>query len=175
MNKIYRVIWSKVKNCYVVVSEIAKTHSKGGSTVQRVPTVGTVLITMLMASVMNLGISAPVWAEPPATGANFYGVNATDSEPTNVNGEGAIGAHAIAAGENAKAAGDQAISIGYGANANNIESIAEFPAVIPNELYKNIRKFDESGAPDGTYYDKKSWNDLTDEQKKIISQGNRRT
>ena len=24
MNKIYRVIWSKVRNCYVVVSEFAK-------------------------------------------------------------------------------------------------------------------------------------------------------
>ncbi|OBZ32931.1 ESPR-type extended signal peptide-containing protein [Megasphaera sp. DISK 18] len=28
MNKIYKVVWSKVKNCYVVVSEIAKSHSK---------------------------------------------------------------------------------------------------------------------------------------------------
>ena len=28
MNRIYKVIWSKVKNCYIVVSEIAKSHSK---------------------------------------------------------------------------------------------------------------------------------------------------
>lgn len=31
MNKIYKVIWSKVKACYVVVSELAKRHSKGKS------------------------------------------------------------------------------------------------------------------------------------------------
>ena len=28
MNKIYKVIWSKVKNCYVVVSELAKSRTK---------------------------------------------------------------------------------------------------------------------------------------------------
>lgn len=29
MNKIYKVIYSKVRNCYVVVSELAKNHSRG--------------------------------------------------------------------------------------------------------------------------------------------------
>ena len=28
MNKIYKVIWSKAKNCYVVVSELAKRNGK---------------------------------------------------------------------------------------------------------------------------------------------------
>ena len=31
MNRIYKVIWSKVKNCYVVASELAKSHTKGCS------------------------------------------------------------------------------------------------------------------------------------------------
>ena len=31
MNNIYKVIWSKAKNCYVVVSEIAKSHTKSAS------------------------------------------------------------------------------------------------------------------------------------------------
>ena len=31
MNKIYKVIWSKTRNCYVVASELAKRHTKGGS------------------------------------------------------------------------------------------------------------------------------------------------
>ena len=31
MNRIYKLIWSKVKNCYVVASELAKSHSKGCS------------------------------------------------------------------------------------------------------------------------------------------------
>ena len=29
MNKIYKVVWSKVKHCYLVTSELAKRHSKG--------------------------------------------------------------------------------------------------------------------------------------------------
>ena len=33
MNKIYKLIWSKVKNCWVVVSEITKTHSKNPSVI----------------------------------------------------------------------------------------------------------------------------------------------
>lgn len=28
MNKIYKVIWSRVRNCYVVVSELAKRAGK---------------------------------------------------------------------------------------------------------------------------------------------------
>ena len=29
MNKIYKVVWSKVKHCYVVTSELAKRQTKG--------------------------------------------------------------------------------------------------------------------------------------------------
>ena len=32
MNRIYQVVWSKAKNCYTVVSEIAKRHGKGNRT-----------------------------------------------------------------------------------------------------------------------------------------------
>ena len=28
MNKIYKLVWSNVKHCYVVVSDLAKSHSK---------------------------------------------------------------------------------------------------------------------------------------------------
>lgn len=35
MNKIYKIVWSKVKNTYVVVSEVAKSHSKAVSSRQR--------------------------------------------------------------------------------------------------------------------------------------------
>ena len=31
MNNIYKVIWSKAKNCYVVASEIARSHTKSAS------------------------------------------------------------------------------------------------------------------------------------------------
>lgn len=32
MNRIYKVVWSKAKNCYTVVSEIVKRHGKGNRT-----------------------------------------------------------------------------------------------------------------------------------------------
>ena len=79
MNKIYRVIWSKVKNCYVVVSEIAKAHSKGSSAVRRVPRMGAVLTTMLLASVLSFGISAPVWADDPVTSVIISGYAGDDT------------------------------------------------------------------------------------------------
>lgn len=31
MNRIYKVVWSQVKNCYTVVSEIANSHIRGGN------------------------------------------------------------------------------------------------------------------------------------------------
>lgn len=31
MNNIYKVIWSKAKNCYVVASEIARSHTKSAT------------------------------------------------------------------------------------------------------------------------------------------------
>ena len=31
MNKIYKVVWNKARNCYVVASEFAKNHQTGGS------------------------------------------------------------------------------------------------------------------------------------------------
>ena len=37
MNKIYKVIWSKVKNSYVVVSEIARNHGKEHSSRKNIP------------------------------------------------------------------------------------------------------------------------------------------
>ena len=36
MNKIYKLIWSKVRNCYVAVSEIAKRNGKVGDEVELV-------------------------------------------------------------------------------------------------------------------------------------------
>lgn len=31
MNKVYKVVWNKARNCYVVASEFAKSHTKSHS------------------------------------------------------------------------------------------------------------------------------------------------
>ena len=50
MNRIYKLIWSKVKNCYVVTSELAKSHTKGcsGKRVARLLAVGAVVAGVMM-------------------------------------------------------------------------------------------------------------------------------
>ena len=55
MNKIYKVVWSKVKNCYVVVSEIAKSHSKPVSSGSRqYVSAAAVLAAFAVLSVANV-------------------------------------------------------------------------------------------------------------------------
>lgn len=53
MNKIYKVIYSKVRNCYVVVSELAKNNGKGTS---RGAVVGSPKRTSLLAAVLAAGV-----------------------------------------------------------------------------------------------------------------------
>ena len=53
MNKIYKVIYSKVRNCYVVVSELAKNNGKGTS---RGAVVGSRKGTSLLAAVLAAGV-----------------------------------------------------------------------------------------------------------------------
>ena len=50
MNRIYKLIWSKVKNCYVVTSELAKSHTKGcsGKRVARLLAVGAVVAGLML-------------------------------------------------------------------------------------------------------------------------------
>lgn len=51
MNNIYKVIWSKAKNCYVVVSEIARSHTKSATGSEKI---GGVTRRSLLASLMAL-------------------------------------------------------------------------------------------------------------------------
>ncbi len=59
MNRIYRVIWSRVKHCYVVVSEMAnsRTKSNGSHVVKK-----TALATMVLAGLSFSGMGMPSYA-----------------------------------------------------------------------------------------------------------------
>ncbi|WP_444319081.1 ESPR-type extended signal peptide-containing protein [Megasphaera massiliensis] len=59
MNKIYRVIWSRAKHCYVVVSEMAKnrTKSHGSHVVKK-----TALATMVLVGLSLSGMGMPSYA-----------------------------------------------------------------------------------------------------------------
>ena len=60
MNRIYKIIWSKMKNCYVVVSEFAKRNSK--STVNSGFSVTRNILAGAVVLGLTAGVCAPVWA-----------------------------------------------------------------------------------------------------------------
>ena len=61
MNKVFKVIWSKARNAYVVVSEIAKNHGSKSCSTKK-------LLTMLIATgVMTCASMAPAMADNPAS------------------------------------------------------------------------------------------------------------
>ena len=61
MNKIYKVVWSKVKHCYVVTSELAKRQTKGCG----VRSLRTAAVTMGVAAAL-LGAGHPLFGMPVA-------------------------------------------------------------------------------------------------------------
>ncbi len=70
MNRIYKVVWSKTKNCYTVVSEIAKRHGKRN----RARTCATALLAAL-ALTGFMGMSEAQAADVNATRVNASVVN----------------------------------------------------------------------------------------------------
>ncbi len=70
MNRIYKVVWSKAKNCYTVVSEIAKRHGKGN----RARTCAAAfLAAFALTGVMGM-------SEVQALDANIYNVNTLNAK-----------------------------------------------------------------------------------------------
>ena len=116
LNHIYKVIWSKTKKAWVVVSEIAKRDGK--SSVKSVVTslAGKSVAAVMVAMVMCGGVASANTVY--GTGATASGSNSTAiGDNANANsGATAIGAYSIA-----NSAG--AISIG-GSNATGIYSLA---------------------------------------------------
>ena len=85
MNRIYKVIWSKTKHCYVVVSELAKRHTKGGSAGGCRMMTARVLSTLLLGAYLVGGYSLPsAWAdgESQDVGARTEGITRTSTDET---------------------------------------------------------------------------------------------
>ena len=80
MNKVYKVIWSKARNCYMVVSELAKRNGKNTSATttdkRRKLTAGIAMAAMALT--LNLGTVGTVEAAPGfegGQGAKAFGEN----------------------------------------------------------------------------------------------------
>ena len=72
MNKIFKVIWSKSRNCYVVASELAKGHTKASSTGDKTRRLALAAITALIllpVGGFSYAADATIMVEPVGTGA----------------------------------------------------------------------------------------------------------
>ena len=76
MNNIYKVIWSKAKNCYVVASEIAKSHTKSASGSEKMGGYGKKALLALAAAsaifcggFVNVGAADTVHVDESSTPA----------------------------------------------------------------------------------------------------------
>lgn len=103
MNKIYKVVWSKVKNCYVVVSEVAKANGKSGVKTIAAVTAAAILVsggTALAADYTIGGTYDSISSFKTDTGfnaltdkkwyCNYYPVNDKPGEANHVTTDAAI-------------------------------------------------------------------------------------
>ena len=112
MNRVYKIVWSKAKNAYVVTSELAKNHTKNAS--------GKMVKAALAAAV--------------GMGALMGGYAADAAPATNPPGDGpgiAIGTgsssqkvDSTAVGKNAKTTGERALAVGYNSIADADSAMA---------------------------------------------------
>ena len=131
MNRIYKIIWSRVKHCYVVVSEITKSAGKGISAVS-----GHSLCALVCALALT-GCLVPGMAEASfnaGTGSSAYSADSIavgDDAQTTKQYTVALGSrtrateiYAIAMGDQAKATGQGATAIGSLSLSTALHSLA---------------------------------------------------
>ena len=112
MNKIYKVIYSKVRNCYVVVSELAKNNGKGTS---RGAVVGSPKRTSLLAAVLAAGVMA--FGALPGIAAAADPAIVTDAKGNIVSTDAKIKDQISEDPGSFPQGGGQSIAIGKGATA----------------------------------------------------------
>ena len=135
MNKIYKVVWNKARNCYVVASEFAKNHSTSSVTKKKVS------IAAILTAGMLSGFSPMVSGAANTTGGSsdivIYGDKNTVSSSNSVtlgNGISSFGGANVAIGFQSKAgnqanpkgpnAANGATAVGTGSQATNYRATA---------------------------------------------------
>ena len=111
MNQVHKVIWSRVKNCYIVVSEITKRVGRDNkASVTGIRPLRALLCAMVIAGCM-LPADADAWS-----GLIHAGTGATASGDSSIAygyGAKAKKPHAVAQGTEAEADGVYALAFGY--------------------------------------------------------------
>ena len=136
MNQIYKVIWSRVKHCYVVVSEVAGRCGKNGAVYEK----KSLSFHAFLCALALTGCLMPGVAEANTqygSGAAATGSGSTAiGDSTKATGSNAVavgpltkadGVNSLAAGYDAKtdAASENSIAIGRGAHAGGQKRVGE--------------------------------------------------
>ena len=140
MNKIFKVVWSKTKECYVVVSEVAKNNGGKKKALASVLAglaimgAGAQMGTPVQAGANNGGNAVNLWADKKLDGsantANTVGANSVAVGNNLVAGSasttptGRLGGSAIAIGVDSQAKDDRNIAIGYNNTTEGQDSVA---------------------------------------------------
>ena len=106
MNKIFKVVWSKSKECYVVVSELAKNNSGKKKIV-----VAGIFAALAMT---NANVALAVNEVPTSTGGASVAFG---------NGATVTGANAVGLGSNASVTGANAVGLGISASVTGANAV----------------------------------------------------
>ena len=137
MNKIFKVVWSKSKECYVVVSEVAKNNG-GKKKVLASVLAGLAMVgagaagTPVQAGSNTNGNNINVWSNQRVDTPVAGGPGVTNTNTQNAAGDNSVtigqqlttGTGAVAVGRLSTAAGDRAVAIGENVNAKKEDTIS---------------------------------------------------
>ena len=164
MNKIYKLVWSKVRNTWVVASEIAKGHGKSSSSEGNGKLLKSLVLTALLGSFMAAGTSPVAAALTPEQQAVYDAVMAQLKASGKVELGGKTGTNTgvaigslseapnqgtVAIGESAK--GEfQSVAIGQDAQARWVD---DTPNVSGNNIAigASTRAYAANGIAQGNY------------------------
>ena len=138
MNKIFKVVWSKTKECYVVVSEVAKNNGGKKKVLASVLAglaimgAGAQMGTPVQAGADNAGSAVNIWSEKRVDTPTPGGPGVTNANTRNTAGDNSVtigqqlttGTGAVAVGRLSTAVGDRAVAIGENVNAKKEDTIS---------------------------------------------------
>ena len=150
MNKIYKLVWSQVKNTWVAASEMAKSHGKSGQVRGRVALAGAVLGVLMATTLPAFGVyAADLTAEQKAVydavlakleadkaAVHYFSVNSDNlkgtndklfNDFTNYSNKLATGTQSMAIGRLSETPSTGAMAVGHHAVAEGFFSVAIGP------------------------------------------------
>ena len=147
MNRIFKVVWNKSRNCYMVGSELisscsgcrSKTRERQSASLKKLLLAAFCGLTLLNAGPV-LAAEAGESAESPPAAVHYFSVNPEDgNRDRNYLNDGAVGTDSLAVGagayadgtmgatalgNDAHADGERALAIGSGSQAIGLDAIA---------------------------------------------------